>query len=37
MGRGILGFLTLATLEMATFAAADGKSFEDKIKELKKA
>ncbi|OKO68788.1 hypothetical protein AC629_41865 [Bradyrhizobium sp. NAS80.1] len=37
MGRGFLGFLTLATLAMTTFAAADGKSFEDKIKELKKA
>lgn len=37
MGRCILGFLTLATLEMATFAAADGKSVRDKIKELKKA
>ena len=37
MGRGILGFLTLAALEMMTFAAADGMSFEDKIKELKKA
>jgi len=32
MRRSILGFLTLATLKMTTFAAADGKSFGDEIK-----